>query len=170
MTTDEPAPTNPDVPTDEVLAASDQVALHRARVARAMRRGRLRRRILPKVAAVTAVLATLAIADGLVQAAVPRPAAIAPAPARVLGPSATAQALAQVSKTLAADQQALAALEQTQAQLARGAEGADGGTSVSGASAPGISLPSLSSVAPLPSISTPAPVPTVTTGASVVVP
>jgi hypothetical protein len=82
--------------------------------------------------------------------------------------AATARALAQVSKTLAADQQVIAALASAQARLVQGTS-QDGGSQGSAST----QLSSLPSVGSAPAISIPtfsAPPVVATTGASVVIP
>lgn len=160
-----------DLLPDDLLAARDRIEKSRARASSRIGRGRARRRILPQVLAVSAVLVTLAAADRFVQGAIPAPTAASSAlPARSSSTSSSTQALAQLGRTLAADQRAIDALAITQARLARGAEGDGGGAS----SATAIQLPSLPSVGALPSIQLPAatsvPAVSATTGASVVVP
>jgi len=158
--------TRPPVGPEALLASRDRIAHQRARTARSLERGRTRRRVLPQILAMTAVVVTLGAADRFVQGAVASTAS-ASSTTTTAGSSATAQALAAVSRTLAADQRALVALARAQSRLATSA-GGDGGGATAG-SAPGIQLPALASV---PNVVVPAVAPTVaaTTGASVVVP
>jgi hypothetical protein len=154
---------------DDLLAARDRVAEGRAKARRALGRGRARRRLLPQIAAISAVIVTLGAADRFVQGVSTHTASVSAASIATGPPSSTARALAQVSKTLAADQRVIAALAIEQARLVQGASGGDGGGSV-GSSSQLQSLPSLGSI---PSISIPAvsaPPVVATTGASVVIP
>jgi len=168
--------TTPDLPgdtrPDELLAASDRIAQHRARATRALGRGRLRRRILPGVVAASAIVVTLGAADRFVQGTIPTRTSVSPPPVSGGATSATARALAAVSRTLAADQRAIASLAQAQLKMARAGQSTGGGAPSAGSS--GISVPSLGASVPLPTFTAPAVVaaPTVaaTTGASVVVP
>jgi len=172
MTTDRDhtgaAPGMSPVAPEELLASRDRIAHHRARAARALGRGRARRRFLPQIVAVTAVVATLGAADRFVQGAVASTTPTASAGTVGAGTSATALTLSQVTKTLAADQQAIVALARAQARLAASAGGDGGGAATGG----GAQLSSLPGLAAVPNIAVPAITPTVsgTTGASVVVP
>jgi hypothetical protein len=152
---------------EELLAARDRVADGRARARRALGRGQARRRLLPQIAVISAVIATFGLADRFVQV-VSAPTIASASPLASNSSVATSRALAQVSKTLAADQRVIAALASAQARLVQGAS-QDGG-SQGGASS---QLPSLQSVGSVPAISIPtfsAPPVVATTGASVVIP
>ena len=161
---------------EDILLARDRIANHRAKAARSIGRGRYRRRFLPAAVVASATLVTAGLADRFVQVSLARTATAVIAPTAAPSSLATSKALAMVTKTLAADQQAIAALAKTQAQLARSAQ-SDGGTSVpSSASSPSLqlpslpSLPSVPSIPSIPAIATPAPATHATTGASVVLP
>ena len=151
---------------EELLAARDRVAAGRAKARRALGRGQTRRRLLPQIAVISAVVATFGLADRFVQ--VVSTPTIASAPPLASSSVSTASALAQVSKTLAADQRVIAALASAQARLVQGAS-QDGGSSGSSTA----QLPALPSAGSIPSISIPtisAPPVVATTGASVVIP
>lgn len=156
--------------SDDLLRARDSAAQQRARVARALERGRTRRRILPTAIVGSALLVTAGLADRFVQASLPRTTVAAIAPSTSVPGSSSVQTLAQVTRTLAADQQAIAALARTQAQLAASA-GGDGAGRVA---IPNIQLPALPTIPSVSSVSVPAataaPVTHATTGASVVIP
>lgn len=164
------------VPPDELLAAGDRRARERTLAERAEHRQRRRRRILPAALVGASVLSLAGIADRFVTGTLPSQAAAITTPTATTGATPTTGAtstaagttLAQVARTLAADQQAIAALARAQAQLARNAGGDGGGSSA----LPAIQLPSLPSLPSSASISVPAPAPAThaTTGASVVVP
>jgi hypothetical protein len=119
----------------------------------------------------SALLITAGLADRFVQATtLPRTTVAAIAPSTSVPVSSNAQTLAQVTQTLAADQQAIAAIAKSQAQLAA-SSGGDGGARVA---IPNIQLPTLPTIPSVSSVSVPAataaPVTHATTGASVVIP
>ena len=93
MTTDNdfsPTEARPPVGPEALLASRDRIAHHRARAARSLERGRSRRRVLPQILAVTAVVVTLGAADRFVQGAV---ASTAPATCRAARCSISAAAV-----------------------------------------------------------------------------
>lgn len=179
-TTTEPDAGNGPILPDELLAARDRQARHRARAGRAGERQRLRRRYLPAALVGASVLSLAGVADKLVSASVANQRAAAstttlPATTTTTTP-ASAATLAQVAKTLSADRQAIAALAAAEAALAAKA-GGSGGSGGSGTGAlPSLNLPSLpslpsaSSISVPPAPAAPAPATHATTGASVVVP
>jgi hypothetical protein len=155
-------------PFDELLAAADQRARADILAERAERRQQSRRRFLPLAIAGASVLSVAAVAERFVTSTVaPQATASSTTTQAIRGTSSASAILAQVTRILRADRQAIAALAEAEAKLAQSAAPGDDALSVP-------QLPSLPSLPSASSLSVPAPAPApathATTGASVVIP